>query len=194
MKRAVLYMRVSTIDQGPETQLYDLRQMAAQRGLEIVQEYTDKISGAKARRPALDQMMADARRGRFDIVLVWASDRVARSVKNFLEVLDELAQESGIAQYAISVACDLRTSRVWFHWKIDLLQALDLLPTIKGIQREVTRCAMTVPSPICSLRERKAHCVCQTTVSTGVRSHIRSMAWESMESCRQQCGRAPLGR
>ncbi len=49
-----------------------------------------QISGAKARRPGLDQMMADARRGRFDVVLVWASDRIARSVKHFLEVLDEL--------------------------------------------------------------------------------------------------------
>ena len=90
MKRAGLYMRVSTVDQHPETQLHDLRQMAAQRGYEIVQEYTDRISGAKARRPGLDQMMADARRGRFDVVLVWASDRIARSVKHFLEVLDEL--------------------------------------------------------------------------------------------------------
>jgi DNA invertase Pin-like site-specific DNA recombinase len=90
MKRAALYMRVSTVDQHPETQLLDLRQMAAQRGYEIVQQYTDRISGAKARRPGLDQMMADARRGRFDVVLVWASDRIARSVKHFLEVLDEL--------------------------------------------------------------------------------------------------------
>ncbi len=90
MKRAALYMRVSSVDQHPETQLLDLRQMAAQRGYEIVQEYTDRISGAKARRPGLDQMMADARRGKFDVVLVWASDRIARSVKHYLEVLDEL--------------------------------------------------------------------------------------------------------
>jgi len=90
MKRAALYMRVSTVDQHPETQLLDLRQMAGQRGYEIVQEYTDRISGAKARRPGLDQMLADARRGRFDVVLVWASDRIARSTRHFLEVLDEL--------------------------------------------------------------------------------------------------------
>src|ERR1035438_3276913 len=83
-------MRVSTLDQHPETQLYALRQMAGQRGFEIVNEYTARISGAKARRPGLDQMMTDARRGRFDVVLVWASDRIARSVKHFLEVLDEL--------------------------------------------------------------------------------------------------------
>ena len=83
-------MRVSTLDQHPETQLHDLRQMASQRGYEIVHEYTDRISGAKARRPGLDQMMTDGRRGRFDVVLVWASDRIARSVKHFLDCLDEL--------------------------------------------------------------------------------------------------------
>jgi len=90
MKRAALYMRVSTVDQHPETQLLDLRQMAAQRGFEIVAEYTDRISGAKARRPGLDQMMKEARRGRFDVLLVWACDRIARSTRHFLEVLDEL--------------------------------------------------------------------------------------------------------
>jgi DNA invertase Pin-like site-specific DNA recombinase len=90
MKRAALYMWVSTLDQHPETQLYDLRGLAAQRGFEIVEEYTDRISGAKARRPGLDQMLKDARHRRFDVVLVWASDRIARSVRHFLEVLDEL--------------------------------------------------------------------------------------------------------
>ena len=90
MKRAVLYMRVSTVDQHPETQMYDLRQMAEQRGYRIVEEYTDMISGAKARRPGLDTMMREARRGKFDVVLVWASDRIARSVRHFLDVLDEL--------------------------------------------------------------------------------------------------------
>jgi len=92
VKRAALYMRVSTVDQHPETQLHDLRQMAVQRGFEIVQEFTDRISGVKAKRPGLDAMMTDARRGRFDVVLVWASDRIARSTKHFLDVLDELSR------------------------------------------------------------------------------------------------------
>src|ERR1019366_400709 len=89
-KRASLYARISTADQHPETQLLDLRQMAAQRGYEIVGEYSDTISGAKQKRPGLDRLMADARRGRFDVLVVWAFDRIARSVKHFLEVLDEL--------------------------------------------------------------------------------------------------------
>jgi DNA invertase Pin-like site-specific DNA recombinase len=90
MKRAALYMRVSTVDQHPETQLLDLRQMAAQRGYQVIAEITDRISGVKARRPGLDELMRDARRGKFDVVLVWATDRLARSTRHFLEVLDEL--------------------------------------------------------------------------------------------------------
>ena len=92
MKRAAIYMRVSTVDQHPATQLLDLRQMAAQRGYEIVHEYTDRISGTKAKRPGLDQMMRDARRGQFDVVLVWACDRIARSTRHFLDVLDDLSR------------------------------------------------------------------------------------------------------
>jgi DNA invertase Pin-like site-specific DNA recombinase len=91
VKRAALYLRVSTLDQHPETQLYDLRQLAGQRSWQIVREYTDHgISGARAKRPALDELLRDARRGQFDLVAVWASDRLARSVRHFLEVLDEL--------------------------------------------------------------------------------------------------------
>jgi DNA invertase Pin-like site-specific DNA recombinase len=89
-KRAAIYTRVSTADQHPETQLYDLRAMAGQRGFEVVHEYTDTISGAEAKRPGLDQLLADARRHRFDIVLVAAFDGAARSVRHFMEVLDEL--------------------------------------------------------------------------------------------------------
>src|SRR5947209_19323437 len=92
MKRAALYLRVSTLDQHPETQLHDLRQMAAQRGFEIVSEFTDRISGTKTRRPGLDQLMSGARRGSFDVVLVWASDRIARSVKHFLEGREKLSR------------------------------------------------------------------------------------------------------
>ncbi len=91
MKRAALYMRVSTVDQHPETQLHELRRFASQRGFEIVEEYTDLgISGTKARRPALDRLLKDANRHRFDVVLVWSCDRLARSTKHFLQVLDEL--------------------------------------------------------------------------------------------------------
>ena len=92
MKRAALYVRVSTVDQHPETQLHELRTFAAQRGLQIVQEYVDHgFCGARARRPALDRMMEDARRHRFDVLLVWSCDRLARSTKHLLQTLDELS-------------------------------------------------------------------------------------------------------
>jgi len=91
VKKAALYCRVSTGDQHIETQLLDLRELAKQRGLEIVREYTDVISGAKSKRPGLDSLMSDARRRRFDVVLVAAFDRIARNVRHFLDVLDELS-------------------------------------------------------------------------------------------------------
>jgi DNA invertase Pin-like site-specific DNA recombinase len=91
MKKAALYVRVSTPDQHVESQLYDLRELAAQRGFEVVHEYEDRgISGTKARRPGLDALMADARRKKFSVVLVAAFDRIARSTKNFLQIIDEL--------------------------------------------------------------------------------------------------------
>ena len=93
MKRAAIYLRVSTVDQHPETQGIELRQFAKQRGYEIVHEYVDHgISGTKVRRAALDQLLKDANRHKFDAVLVWSSDRLARSTKHFLQVLDDLSE------------------------------------------------------------------------------------------------------
>src|SRR2546423_6108158 len=88
-KRAALYMRVSTFDQNLLTQVHDLHQLALQRGLKIVSEFNDHGSGARQRRPGLDAMLAAAHRGEFDVLVVWASDRLARSVRHFLEVLDQ---------------------------------------------------------------------------------------------------------
>jgi DNA invertase Pin-like site-specific DNA recombinase len=96
MKRAVLYLRVSTVDQHPETQGIELREFARQRGYIILEEYVDHgVSGTKVRRPALDRLLKDANHRRFDAVLVWSCDRLARSTKHFLQVLDEL-NELGI--------------------------------------------------------------------------------------------------
>src|SRR5437899_7671287 len=87
---AALYLRVSTLDQHPETQLHDLRQMAAQRGLQVAGLYEDRITGTRASRPGLDRLMSDARQGKFQVLVVWSCDRLARSVRHFLETLDEL--------------------------------------------------------------------------------------------------------
>jgi DNA invertase Pin-like site-specific DNA recombinase len=106
VKRAALYLRVSTIDQHPETQGIELRQFAQQRGYEIVHEYLDHgVSGTKVRRPALDQLLKDAHRQKFDAVLVWSCDRLARSTKHFLQVLDDL-NELGIQFHSQREAID----------------------------------------------------------------------------------------
>lgn len=91
MERVAIYARISTHDQHIESQLYPLRELAARRGFEIVQEYMDVgVSGSKARRRGLDTMLADAHRHKFSKILVAGFDRVARSVKHFLRVIDEL--------------------------------------------------------------------------------------------------------
>src|SRR5437867_5710234 len=92
MKRAALYMRVSTKGHGQttETQAVALREYASHRGFAIVEEYPDTgISGSKDSRPALDKLMKDARARRFDVVIVARFDRFARSVSHLLRALEE---------------------------------------------------------------------------------------------------------
>lgn len=89
-KSIALYCRVSTQDQHTGMQLEDLRRYATARGLTIYAEYIDEsISGAVAKRPALDRLMDDARKRRFDGVLVWRFDRFARSTTHLLTALEE---------------------------------------------------------------------------------------------------------
>src|ERR1017187_3188430 len=91
MTKCAIYGRVSTSDQHVETQLYQLRELAAKRGFEVVGEYQDLgNSGTKARRPGLDALMADARRRKFSVALVASFDRIARSTRHFLQTLNEL--------------------------------------------------------------------------------------------------------
>ena len=91
MKTAAIYVRVSTADQRVESQLYDLRELAATKGFKVAKEYQDcGVSGRRARRPGLDMLIADARQNKFSVVLVAAFDRVARSTRHFLQVIDEL--------------------------------------------------------------------------------------------------------
>ena len=88
--RAAIYARVSTLDQQPENQLAELRKYVQARGWSA-HEYTDKgISGAKDRRPALDALIRDAKRRKFDVLICWRLDRLGRSLKHLVTLLDEL--------------------------------------------------------------------------------------------------------
>ena len=108
IKRIAIYARVSTDDQKADLQLDALRQYAEARGLTIYKEYIDQISGAKTSRPALDEMLADARRRRFDAVCVWKIDRLGRSVAHLLTVLAEL-QSLDAAFISLQEAIDTGT-------------------------------------------------------------------------------------
>jgi DNA invertase Pin-like site-specific DNA recombinase len=82
--KAAMYARVSTFDQEPENQLQELRRYVAARGWTAV-EYVDRgVSGAKDHRPALDRLVADARRRRFDVLVCWRLDRLGRNLRHLI--------------------------------------------------------------------------------------------------------------
>jgi DNA invertase Pin-like site-specific DNA recombinase len=118
-KRAVLYLRVSTDGQTVENQRPALEALCEQRGWQLVQAYSDNgVSGAKGRiqRPGLDTMLKDASRGRFDIVLAWALDRLGRSLFDLLDTLAEL-EAAGVALVLHQQAIDTTTpaGRMFFQ-------------------------------------------------------------------------------
>jgi DNA invertase Pin-like site-specific DNA recombinase len=89
--RCAIYARVSTANNGqdPTLQTRELQEHCAWRGWSVAGEYIDVASGAKERRPRLDSLMADARRRRFDTVLVYRYDRFARSLRQLVNALEE---------------------------------------------------------------------------------------------------------
>ena len=110
-KRAAIYVRVSTDRQTVENQLRELRQIAERRGWEVVKEYDDAgISGSKGRndRPGLDEMLKDAQRRRFDVVMAWAIDRLGRSLIDLLGTIQQL-ETCGVDLYLDQQAIDTTT-------------------------------------------------------------------------------------
>lgn len=119
MKRAALYLRVSTAKllhlvgkadfaQRPELQEEPLRHLAAQRGWTVAAVFTDRVSGTRRTRPGLDGLMEAARRGDFDVVIVWRFDRFARSTQHLVEALAEF-QSLGIEFVSHQEAIDTGT-------------------------------------------------------------------------------------
>jgi DNA invertase Pin-like site-specific DNA recombinase len=89
--KCAIYVRVSRDDQHCENQLLILREWAKAQGVEVFQEYVDHgVSGTKKSRPALDRMIADARRRYFKAILVWRFDRLGRSVAHIASLAEEL--------------------------------------------------------------------------------------------------------
>ena len=116
--RVALYARVSTLNnQDPEMQLNELREYAGRRDWQITEEYTDQgVSGCKESRPALNRLMSDACRRRFDAILVWKIDRFGRSLKHLVNSLAELSS-LGVAFVSLRDNLDLSTpsGRLMMH-------------------------------------------------------------------------------
>ena len=107
-RRAAVYARVSTFDQDPENQLAELRQYVTARSWTAV-EYVDKgVSGAKDRRPALDALVQDAKRRRFDVLVCWRLDRLGRSLRHLVTLLEEL-QALGVSFVSLGEGIDCTT-------------------------------------------------------------------------------------
>jgi DNA invertase Pin-like site-specific DNA recombinase len=108
--RVALYARVSTLNgQHPEMQLAELREYAARRGWQVVDEYVDEgVSGSKESRPALNRLMADAHHRRFDAVACWKIDRFGRSLKHLVNAIADL-DSYGVAFVSLKDNLDLST-------------------------------------------------------------------------------------
>ena len=109
--RVAIYARVSTqLMQNPQIQIDALKEIAKNKGWEICYEYVDRISGGKSSkdRKQLNQLMQDAVNKRFDCVMIYALDRLARSVEHFVNITNEL-QSLGITLFSMRESIDLST-------------------------------------------------------------------------------------
>lgn len=163
--RIAIYARVSTDGQSVNAQLVALRQVAEQRGWEVVKEYNDQgISGAKGRdqRPALDALLKDAIRGEFRLVAAWSVDRLGRSLQHLVNGLSEL-QAAGVGLYLHQQAIDTTTPEgramfqmlgVFAEFERSLIQAR-IRNGIKHAKKHGTKTGRPFGRPKIGYRERQ---------------------------------------
>lgn len=108
-RRVAIYARVSTQDQTPENQLLELRRYVEARGWSAIEYVDHGVSGARDRRPALDQLTADVRRHRVDAVVCWRLDRLGRNLRHLVLLLDDW-QARGIAFVTLGEGIDTSTA------------------------------------------------------------------------------------
>src|SRR3984957_8322659 len=129
--KAAIYGRVSTTAQDTNLQMREVRQFVQRRGWQIAEEYIDKgISGSREKRPALDKLMSEAKRRRFDAVVVYRYDRFARSLRHLVNALEEF-RALGIEFVSIHEGVDTSTpnGRLVFG----------IFASIAEFERELTR-------------------------------------------------------
>lgn len=131
--RAAIYCRVSSDAQTVENQLQELQAYVAARQWTLAGEYRDEgVSGSKDRRPALDDLMSEARRGKVDVICVWSLDRFGRSLAHVVTAVQEL-HERGVAFVSLKEGLDLSTAagRLQLH----ILSALGEFECARLIER-----------------------------------------------------------
>jgi DNA invertase Pin-like site-specific DNA recombinase len=144
MKRAAIYLRVSTTDQNVENQRRAIEQYCQLQGWRVAKVYEDVgVSGAQDRREGLDALKKDAPKNRFDVVLVWKFDRLARSTQHLLEVL-ALLQRYGVDFVSTTEAVDSSTPAG--------KMVLTFLGAIAEFEREIIR-----ERVVCGLERAKAN-------------------------------------
>ena len=110
--RVAIYARVSTTNHGQDVRLQtrEQHQFAEARGWQVFDDYIDQgVSGSKDSRPELNRLMSDARRRKFDIVLVWKLDRFGRSLRHLVNALAKF-ESLGIAFVSLCDNLDLSTA------------------------------------------------------------------------------------
>jgi DNA invertase Pin-like site-specific DNA recombinase len=159
--RTALYARVSTLEQDPENQLLELRVYAEARGW-TAREYVDHgVSGAKESRPALDQLLKDARRRRFDVLVVWRLDRLGRNLRHLVLFLDEL-QALGVAFVTLGETggsagptdLSLGISKALFHTLLGLLLAIPCVLAASIFRARLDRLCNTAMAEAAELVDR----------------------------------------
>jgi DNA invertase Pin-like site-specific DNA recombinase len=131
--RAAIYCRVSSDAQTVDNQLLELQTYITARQWTLAGEFRDEgVSGSKDRRPALDQLMTEARRGKVDVICVWSLDRFGRSLAHVVTAVQEL-HERGVAFVSLREGLDLSTAagRLQLH----ILSALGEFERARLIER-----------------------------------------------------------
>ena len=114
--RAALYARTSTTEQHPEAQLHALRAYAQARGLEVTEHVDDGVSGAKAKRPALDALLEQVHRREVDLIVVTKLDRLARSVSHLVQLAQDFeARDCHLVVLDQAIDTTTPTGRLTFH-------------------------------------------------------------------------------
>ena len=170
--KAAIYARVSTYDQEPENQLQELRRYVQARGW-TGQEYVDRgVSGAKDRRPALDELVRDAMRRKFDVLICWRLDRLGRNLRHLILLLDEL-YAMGVAFVSLAEGIDATTpaGRLQLHvlGAIAEFERARIAERVKaGLARAKAR-GQRLGRPVAELPVERLQSVCGLSLADGAR-------------------------